>query len=477
MKISEVVRGATLAALAALLTLGCSSGGRTAADAAERDAVARDAYEPDIDRGQHADAGPVDVGEIAGATYYVATTGDDGDPGSFEAPWRTVQYAVESVGPGDVVLIRGGIYHESVVSAVAGEEAAPIVIAAYPGEHPLLDGAGVDATNGVVLTHDYVHLRGLEIAHWEGNAIWVERAAGFVIEDVEMYEVFYGLGIADGAHDFEIRRTTAHHFDLYGFDVSPSGGAPCHDGRFVDCVAHTGRDPEQNVDGFALGHGDQEGFTLEGCETYGVYDGFDISARRTQLDRCSAHHCGNGGFKLWQDEIVVTNSLSYANTVTNVELDWDEEPGTVTLQNCTFFGSETFDVWVENNGDTLHMHNCILAGGEGLALVFEQPGTIHYDGDYNLFQHAPERAFVIGYESELGTSELAAWTNLTGQDRHSLTAATPDEIFTDPDGPDLHLATGSPAHDHGDASDAPDHDYEGRDRPQGGSCDIGAYED
>jgi hypothetical protein len=123
-------------------------------------------------------------------------------------------------------------------------------------------------------------------------------------------------------------------FTLYGFDASPSGGADCYNGTFNDCVAHTGRDPEQNVDGFALGHGSQHDFAFNRCRAYEVYDGFDISSRNTMLDRCSAHDCGNGGYKIWADNVTLVNCLSYHNEQTNVELDWSAEAKTTTLRNC-----------------------------------------------------------------------------------------------------------------------------------------------
>ncbi|MBT8061265.1 MAG: hypothetical protein KJO85_01190, partial [Gammaproteobacteria bacterium] len=35
-----------------------------------------------------------------GATFYVSTSGLDSNPGTAAQPWRTVQYAVDSVAPG-----------------------------------------------------------------------------------------------------------------------------------------------------------------------------------------------------------------------------------------------------------------------------------------------------------------------------------------------------------------------------------------
>jgi hypothetical protein len=45
-----------------------------------------------------------------GATYWVATDGDDANPGSAEEPFRTLQRAVDAAGPGDTVIVRDGVY-------------------------------------------------------------------------------------------------------------------------------------------------------------------------------------------------------------------------------------------------------------------------------------------------------------------------------------------------------------------------------
>ncbi len=53
-------------------------------------------------------------------TYYVATNGDDSGTGTLSSPWRTVTFAIESSGPGDTVLVRGGTYQESVIMFKGG---------------------------------------------------------------------------------------------------------------------------------------------------------------------------------------------------------------------------------------------------------------------------------------------------------------------------------------------------------------------
>jgi hypothetical protein len=420
-------------------------------------------------------------GALRAAEYFVSPSGNDASAGTKDAPWRTIQKAAETMGPGDIARIAAGVYREAVTTVKAGDQAAGAIVFAALGDGvPVLDGTGVDAGTGFTIGHGHVTLSGLEIRNWSGTGIWISGAGFVTIEDCEVHHVPYGIGAADGAHDFTLRKVRIHHFDLYGFDASPSGGGDCYNGTFEDCVAHTGRDPEQNVDGFALGHGDQRGFRFVRCETYGVFDGFDISAKDTVLDKCSAHDCLNGGYKLWQDDLVLKNCLAYDNGETNVELDWDGTPGTVTLVNCTLVGSGTFNVWVENAGDSLRMYNCVLASGENIGLAFEQPGLRNYRGDHNIFHNNdPERAVVVAYESEFSLARVAdgEWARLSGQDGRSLVVEDPETgLFVDLSGRDFRLRPGSPAIDRGSARDAPADDFAGTARPAGAGIDIGAFE-
>ena len=43
-------------------------------------------------------------------TYYVALGGDDTQEGSRDHPWATLNHAAETVGAGDTVYVKGGIY-------------------------------------------------------------------------------------------------------------------------------------------------------------------------------------------------------------------------------------------------------------------------------------------------------------------------------------------------------------------------------
>jgi len=72
-------------------------------------------------------------------TYYVATTGNNGNSGAEDAPWATIAFAATTMVAGDTTYVRGGTYNESGVRfRTTGTQASPIKLLAYPGELPIL---------------------------------------------------------------------------------------------------------------------------------------------------------------------------------------------------------------------------------------------------------------------------------------------------------------------------------------------------
>lgn len=70
--------------------------------------------------------GPLVQGTGAAATYYVAISGNNTNPGTAVLPWKTIQKAATTVQPGDVVVVQPGDYDEVVNLARPAAPAQPI---------------------------------------------------------------------------------------------------------------------------------------------------------------------------------------------------------------------------------------------------------------------------------------------------------------------------------------------------------------
>lgn len=86
-----------------------------------------------------------------GSIYFVSTSGDDVNDGSYENPWRTVAFAENTMAAGDIVYLGDGIQetNEENFSAVlsietSGEDGAPKAIVAYPGATATIGSTGLE---------------------------------------------------------------------------------------------------------------------------------------------------------------------------------------------------------------------------------------------------------------------------------------------------------------------------------------------
>ena len=72
---------------------------------------------------------------------YVATNGNDGNPGTLEKPFKTIQKCAQVVTAGKTCFIRKGTYRETVTPKNSGRAGAPITFEPYRGEKVTISGA------------------------------------------------------------------------------------------------------------------------------------------------------------------------------------------------------------------------------------------------------------------------------------------------------------------------------------------------
>src|SRR6185295_5191758 len=105
------------------------------------------------------------------SSFYVATTGNDSNPGTQSAPWRTVQHAADTARAGSTVNVRGGIYEELVSINTSGNASDGfITLRRFPGETAVLDATHFTPSGrqAVLTIHNqsYVRIEGFEIRNF-----------------------------------------------------------------------------------------------------------------------------------------------------------------------------------------------------------------------------------------------------------------------------------------------------------------------
>jgi Right handed beta helix region len=114
---------------------------------------------------------PASAPTSTGATYYVSPNGSDSAPGTYAAPWRTIQKAADTLQAGQSAIVAAGNYGERVSITRSGTSAAPITLRTaehadvrllgfdLAGSNWVLDGFNISTqTNG---RHGYgIHVSG-----------------------------------------------------------------------------------------------------------------------------------------------------------------------------------------------------------------------------------------------------------------------------------------------------------------------------
>ena len=150
------------------------------------------------------------------ASFYVSKTGDDSNPGTETAPWRTVQHAADTVRAGSTVKVRGGVYEELVSIKASGNAAdGYITVRSYPGETAVLDaGRFVPSGRSGVLTiqnKSYVRIEGFEIRNF--------RTAEHRLTPL-------GISVVGSGSHIELLKNNVHHIEqtFNGRDAPGRGG-------------------------------------------------------------------------------------------------------------------------------------------------------------------------------------------------------------------------------------------------------------
>lgn len=165
------------------------------------------------------------------AERFVSLTGNDANPGTASAPFRTITKASSIALPGDVVSVRGGVYSEAVSIRAKGTASARITFRSYPGERAILDGTGLGASTIVVnlSATEYVDFTGFEVRNAPFIAVNVRNTRFTRVANNEIHHswrnaIYVGADTLMGSTDTVVENNVAHDNVLENQGHSMSGG-------------------------------------------------------------------------------------------------------------------------------------------------------------------------------------------------------------------------------------------------------------
>jgi parallel beta-helix repeat protein len=416
------------------------------------------------------------------ATYYVATNGNDTFNGSSFAPWRTLQHAVETIAPGDTILVRAGTYAGCRIR-ISGTQAAPKTLAREPGATVVINTPGpqnshqslieIEAGTGTEVT-DWI-VDGFEVANSphhgidvrianritvrncyvhhsapssSGDGIFLAFVTRPTIENNEVaFNTEHGIYHSNSSDFPTIRGNRSHHNSGGGIQLNAdySSKCPCgttvRDGIVSFALVETNVIYENGVNGGSAINAD--GVDDSVFRNNLIYDNhaFGISLFSTDGSHGSSRN------KVYNNTIVMALNGRWAVNIPKSKGNGNSPVGNIVKNNILY--TERVD--------------------KGAIAVYSTAAGV-LTSDYN--------AVVDRFSTNGGTSvnaTLAQWRAF-GYDAHSF-VSTATALFVNPAAKDFRLAAGSPAIDTGTnlGADVPA-DIDGTSRPQRLAYDIGCYE-
>ena len=235
------------------------------------------------------------------ATYYVATTGDNGNAGTIGSPWADWYYGFEQLVAGDILYIRGGTYttckgsiggnnrYGVYIDNVDGTSGSHITVSNYLDEMPILDGSVLTTVLGSI-----IGLRFNNCSYWDLSGLEVINFYQHSDNDFNAEGMYF-----DGCDHFTLIDCKVHDCGD-GFYMYVNG---CDGFNFINCDSYDNED-RYTLDGIEFIGGLANGFygapqtgdvvSFSGCRAWSNSDdGWDMF--------------GGGGFVTW------TNCWAFSN--------------------------------------------------------------------------------------------------------------------------------------------------------------------
>jgi len=374
------------------------------------------------------------------ATYYVANTGSDSNPGTLTGPFRTMTRGVSVLKAGDTLYVRAGTYVEAFNNNIPSGTSwsAPVTVAAYQGETVTVQPSSASAN---------------AVFYFAGAAARYIIIDGFIID---------GINLNGGAYNGVTMQyitapvtDDANHIRISNCEIknmSNNGVGGGQDSEFINLnIHHNGRGASFETYGFyitrannlvdrAVVH-DQTGYCIL------FYNSGATLTNNNTVRNSTAYNCGFTGIGL----MTGTGNQAYNNIVYNSSGGIDcAYAATCSIFNNTIYG---------NSGGLYQGVGIKIEVLQGVSAVVRN--NISYN---NTTDWCP-----------VDNNGLCQYSGPNVTQDHNLFGANPQ--FKDPASKDFHLtASSTAAIDRGMTVSTVSTDMGGMPRPQDAAYDIGAFE-
>jgi len=418
-------------------------------------------------------------------TYYVSTSGNDSNPGTFSSPWRTIQKAANTMVAGDTVIVNAGTYNERASETTSGSSGNLITYATN----------GTVFCQGFSITGNYVKIDGFNIENvgctWEGG---IYISSDYVaVENCTVTEAGYRGMLLSGTADYcTVRDCTFIRCGHHGIDVGGSSHL-IENNEVYDTRCKIGSCSSGDADGmhfFGTGHTfrgnyihgisfeNNPGYSphIDAWQTWTYTDSggvgkncvFEKNFVYLPADPYDSSKSVCGWMLGGAQNITIKNNIVHAHRGIHLYVnEGGDDPGELHVYNNTFLGNLDWSlvkyptaIWPKDSGGPIMIKNNIIVDYPWSHISFSNLSGI-VEVDYN-----------CKYNSDGSTP------GGQGEQPHDVWKKDPKFVSYNwsGGGGDYHLQPDSPCIDAGATVSGVANDYDGTSRPQGEEFDIGAYE-
>jgi hypothetical protein len=418
---------------------------------------------------------------VPDGNYYVSTSGNDNNPGTSSQPWRTIQKAASSMGPGSTVIVLIGDYPERVQVTRSGTSGSPIAFKAQ----------GTVTMHGFTVHADYISLIGFDISdtpdNWEdGVGIFLQgsncdiednyvhfatrggitlyappgsysRTSHCVVRDNRLYKnAMAGLEIAGQDHLIEgneVWGTIQYHPNW----ANPPNWVDADGIRFFGS-GHTIRG--NYIHDISLQEPENVDPHIDCFQTWENSNYEYAHNVILEQNRCENLNVGMYAIMLADaDHISIWNNIFHSFGGINTGSGGNHD---LVIANNVFAGDLSFPLNRDPSGVELeNAPNSVVKNN----VFYDQTGPAIYLAGNS------EKGLDAGYNSVFRSDGVPPSGSPYDHDLWGV-----DPRFVSPGSGNFHLLPGSPLVDAGDQLPYVNNDFDGNRRPQGSGYDIGAYE-
>lgn len=265
-------------------------------------------------------------------------------------PGNSFESAVESLSPGDTLIVHAGTYAETgrVAITVRGTQAQPVVIEAAAGEaRPLVTRGNNAAENTIdIVGATWLTIRGLEITGSAGDGVNLSGSPSYItLENLEIHDILVGINFRSSMHHITARGNQIYNTS----DTGEGMYVGCHDGSCAvsesliegNWIHHTNNSDQG--DGIEIKKGSHSNVIRDNVIHDTFYPCIILYGTQSNppniVERNVMWNCADAGIQVAADA-VIRNNIIIPNGGGGLSAQSSNgvSPGNLTIVNNTFIG-------------------------------------------------------------------------------------------------------------------------------------------